>query len=111
MRRICRFRPSISTTSYQGFAACSTNWMEAGEGLTLCQSCSVVRTGVRPPAYFHEMGFRNVRAGLGEFLRQCSVVGHQEEAFAGVVEPADRIEACGDPLDEIHHGGTAFGVG
>ena len=42
---------------------------------------------------FNEIGFGDVRAGLGEFLGEGSIIGHDEKAFAGVVEAPDGINA------------------
>jgi len=61
-------------------------------------------------ADFDEIFFGDVRAGFGEFLSEGAVVGEEEEAFAGVVEPTDGIDAFGERAEELHHGGAAFGV-
>src|SRR4030095_4400886 len=50
------------------------------------------------------------RAGFGEFLREVAVVGHEEKAFAGVVETANGIEPFFAIGDKFHDGGAAFGI-
>ena len=61
-------------------------------------------------ADFYVIGFGNVRAGFGQFLREVAVVGHQEEAFAGVVEAADWVQAFLPIGDELHHRGAALWI-
>jgi len=72
---------------------------EAGEGFF-----------VGAAADFDEVFFGDVRAGFGEFLGEGAVVGEEEEAFAGVVEAADRVDAFGEWTEELHYGGAAFGI-
>jgi len=61
-------------------------------------------------ADFDEIGFGDVGAGLGEFLGKGTIVGEEEEAFAGVIESADRVDAFGKIAEEFHDGGAAFGI-
>jgi len=61
-------------------------------------------------ADFDEIFFGDVGAGLGEFLGEGAVVGEEEEAFAGVIEAADGIDAFRERAEELHYGGAAFGV-
>ena len=51
-----------------------------------------------------------MRAGFGEFLGEGAIVGEEEEAFAGVVEAADGIDAFCKRAEELHDGGAAFGI-
>ncbi len=51
-----------------------------------------------------------MRTGLGEFLGEGTIVGHEEQTFAGIVEAANRIDAFGLLGEEIHDGGAAFGI-
>ena len=61
-------------------------------------------------ADFDVICFGDVRAGLGEFLCQCAIVGEEKKTFAGVVETADGIDAFREIAEELHDGGAAFGV-
>src|SRR5581483_380346 len=62
-------------------------------------------------ADLHQILFRNVGGGVGKLGGHVAVVGEKEQDFAEVIEAADGIDARGNALDEIHHGGAAFGVG
>lgn len=62
-------------------------------------------------ADFDVVGSGDVRDGAGELLGEGAVVGEQEQAFAGVIEAADGIDALPEMAEELHDGGTAFGVG
>src|SRR5260370_10354868 len=44
-------------------------------------------------------------------LCQTAVIGQQQQAFAQIVEPADRIDSLADMLDQVHHRRPAFGIG
>jgi hypothetical protein len=59
---------------------------------------------------FDEIGLFDAGSSLGELIREIAVVGDHEQAFAQVVETANRIEALGSLREELHHGGTAFRV-
>lgn len=59
---------------------------------------------------FDEIFFGDVRAGFGELLGESAVVGEEEEAFAGVIEAADGIDAFGERAEELHDGRAAFGI-
>src|SRR5271165_1894891 len=61
-------------------------------------------------ADFDEIGFPDVRAGLGELLRKCAVVGHEKQALAGIVEAAHRIDALGVFRKQVHDSGAAFRI-
>ena len=61
-------------------------------------------------ADFHQIFFGDVGAGFGEFLREGAIVGEEEEAFAGVVEAANGIDAFGERAEELHDGGAAFRI-
>jgi hypothetical protein len=61
-------------------------------------------------ADFDEIFFGDVRAGFRKFLGEGAVVGEEEEAFAGVVEAADGIDALGERAEKLHDGGAALGI-
>jgi hypothetical protein len=60
-------------------------------------------------ADFDEVGFFDAGGGAGEGVGEVAVVGHEQEAFAGVVEAADGEDALAG-LEEVHDGGAAFGI-
>ena len=57
-----------------------------------------------------EIGFGDVRGGLGELLDQSAVVGEQKKTFRRVVKAADRIDASIEIAEQVEHCGAAFGV-
>ena len=61
-------------------------------------------------ADFDEISFGDVRGGLGELLGEGAIVGEEEKPLAGVVEAADGIDAGGEIAEELHDGGTSFGI-
>lgn len=62
-------------------------------------------------ANFDVVGLGNMVSGFGELLGQVAVVGEEQEAFAGVVEATDGVDALGQIAEELHDGGATFGVG
>ena len=54
-----------------------------------------------------QVGLFHARGGFGEFVGQIAVVGHQQQAFAQVVEPSDGVEALAHLREELHHGRPA----
>ena len=42
---------------------------------------------------FHDVNFRHMRSGFHQAVRESSVVGHEQKAFAGPVEAAHGIDA------------------
>ena len=60
-------------------------------------------------ADFDEVGFLDAGGGAGEGVGEVAVVGHEEEAFARVVEAADGEYALAS-FEEVGDGGAMFGV-
>ena len=65
---------------------------------------------VRLAADLNQIGFRDVRAGFGELLRERAVVGHQQQSFTCVVETPYGINALANTLYQIHDRGTSLRV-
>jgi hypothetical protein len=61
-------------------------------------------------ADFYEVGFLHTCGGPGEFVGQVAVVGHEQQAFAQVVETANGIETFARLREELHHRRAAFGI-
>lgn len=72
------------------------------------QFFNVVRFGLAGD--LDQIGFRHVRRGAHEMVRQRSVIGHQQQAFAQVVQPADGIYARSRLLHQVHHRGAALRI-
>ena len=66
---------------------------------------------LRQPANLHQISFWNMGSGLGEKVGQFAVIGHEQQAFTGVIKTADRINALAHVFDQAHHCGSAFGIG
>ena len=60
-------------------------------------------------ADFDEVGFFDAGGGTGEGVGEVAVVGHEQEAFAGVIEAADGEDALAG-FEEVRDGGAVFGV-
>src|SRR5260370_21308442 len=61
-------------------------------------------------ADFHQIRLRRVRAGLHQFLRQRSIIRHQQQPFAGVVQPPHRIHSLATILYQLHHPAPPLGI-
>ena len=48
--------------------------------------------------------------GAGEAVGELAVVGDEEQAFAHIVQAADRVEALAHLVKKLHDGGAAFGI-
>ncbi len=59
---------------------------------------------------FYQVGFGDVTGGRGEVIGEVAVVGKHQQAFAGVVETTDRIDALAHPFEKFHDGFAAFGI-
>ena len=59
---------------------------------------------------FDEIGFGDVRSGFGELLGERAVVGEEQEAFGGVIEATNGIDAGGEIAEELHDGRATFGI-
>jgi hypothetical protein len=67
--------------------------------------------GLRLAGDLDQIGFRHMRCGAHEMVGQRAVIGHQQQAFAQVVQPADGIYARSRLLHQVHHRGPAFRIG
>ncbi len=59
---------------------------------------------------FYQISFRDVRRRFHEPVRELAVIGQQQQAFTGVVESADRIDASPDAAEQVHHGGPLLRI-
>jgi hypothetical protein len=59
---------------------------------------------------FDQIGFLHSGSGAGQAVGKLAVVGHQQQAFAHVVEAANGVQALPHLLKELHHRGAAFGI-
>ncbi len=58
----------------------------------------------------HQICLGHVRSGAGKKVRQLAVIGHEQQALAGIVKAADGIYALAHVFDQAHHCGPAFGI-
>jgi quercetin dioxygenase-like cupin family protein len=63
------------------------------------------------PADLHQVRFGHVERCMREPLGEVAVVGQQQQSLGVVVEPSDREHARADAGNQVHDGGTSFGVG
>ena len=61
-------------------------------------------------ADFHEICFWNVRRCFGQGIGQFSVVGQQQQPFAGVIEAAHRVNALLDAAQQIDNRRAPFRI-
>ena len=59
----------------------------------------------------HHVGLLDVAGGGSDAMRELAVIGEQQQAFAGVVETANREDAFLHATQQMHDGLAAFGVG
>jgi hypothetical protein len=67
--------------------------------------------GLGPAGDEDLVGFGDAVAGVREALGEFTVVGEEDEAGGGFVEPSDRIDALGPVGDEVDDARAAGGVG
>src|SRR6266850_7818996 len=65
---------------------------------------------LRFPADFYQIRLRHVRTRLHQLLRQRPVVGHQQQTFAGIVQPPHRIHTLRTLLHQLHHRQASFRI-
>ncbi len=58
----------------------------------------------------HEISFGNVRGRLHQFVRECTVIGEQQQALAVEIETSDGIQTD-LAANQVHHRGPTFGIG
>ena len=63
---------------------------------------------IEDPAHLHQIGLRDVIAGMQEPLRQRPIVGEQEQPLGIVIQPAHRNDARLDPAQKLPHRETAL---
>jgi hypothetical protein len=61
-------------------------------------------------AHFHKIRFWNMGRSLCQCIGKLTVVGEQQETFAGIVQTADGVDALFDTAQEVDNGRAAFGV-
>jgi hypothetical protein len=59
---------------------------------------------------FDQVSFFHAGGGAGKAVGKLAVVGHQQQAFAHIVEAANGVKALAHLLKELHHRGAAFGI-
>ena len=64
----------------------------------------------RLATHLHQVSLLNMRSRASQFVGQLAVIGHQQQAFAQVVEPSHRVEPLRHLGEELHHRGAALGV-
>ena len=47
--------------------------------------------------------------GRAEAIRELSVVGQEQQSFACIVQPSNRIDALAEILEVVHHRVAALG--
>jgi hypothetical protein len=57
-----------------------------------------------------EIGFLHAGGSAGELVGQLAVVGHDQQAFAEVVEAADWVKALAGFREKLHYCGAAFRI-
>ena len=127
MRRIWRLRPSMIVTSYQGLSPSLKSVILAGAVRTFSGerlsadlwldrlqddafAQAVQRVFRRNTGNFYQVHFLHVRGSMRELLRQITVIGKQQQTFAGVVETSYGIDANANVTNQVHHRRTAFGI-
>jgi hypothetical protein len=82
--------------------------LAALDGNAAAESIELVLSG--NPGNLDEVSLLHACGGAGEAVGELAVVGHQQQAFAHVVEAADRVEALAHLVKELHDRGAAFRV-
>ena len=59
---------------------------------------------------FDDIGLGNVRSRFHQAVRQFAIVGEQKQAFAGVIQTPDGIDAASDAVNQIHDRGALFRI-
>jgi hypothetical protein len=57
-----------------------------------------------------QVGLLHARCRAGELVGQVAVVGHEQQPFAQVVQPSNRIEALAQLREKLHHGWPLLGI-
>src|SRR6266850_37538 len=65
---------------------------------------------LRFPADFHQIRLRHVRTRLHQLLRQRPVVRHQQQTFAGIVQPPHGIHTLRAFCHQLHHRQPSFRI-
>src|SRR5581483_7690764 len=68
-----------------------------------------LRGGERP-VDLHQINLGNFVLRGSDTFCEVAVIGEQQQALAGIVEPADRVHPLLDAAQQIDHGGAALGV-
>lgn len=87
--RVRRALANNTHLSWRGFARQRPVFF--AEAHTLLQSAEL--TLIRTPRDFDHVGLRNVKFRMQEVVRECAVVGEQQQAFRVEVETTDREDA------------------
>ena len=64
----------------------------------------------RLAGYLHQIGLFYAGGGLGELVGQFAVVGHQQQAFAEVIEASHGVQALVFCREELHYRWPALGI-
>src|SRR5579885_3876644 len=59
---------------------------------------------------FHQVGFDDVACGRGDAVCEFAVVGQQQQAFAVIIQPPDRINPLLDAAQQVHDGLAALRI-
>src|SRR5579859_379778 len=64
----------------------------------------------RLSAHLHQIRFRHMRTGLHQLLRQRSVIGHQHQSLAPIIQPPHGIHSPRAIPQKIHHRRPPFRI-
>ena len=64
----------------------------------------------RSARHFDHVGLGHVRRSFHQKIGEFAVVGQQQQAFAGVIQATDGVDAGPDPVQQVHHRGAMFGI-
>lgn len=80
----------------------------AADANSLAQLLNVIF--LRQPSDFYQICLGDVRSGLGQEVGQLAVIGHEQQAFTGVIKASDGIDTFTHVLDQAHHRRAAFRI-
>jgi len=93
----CRRRPHLASTR-----------LALVDGHARAQDIQLVFAG--NSGYLHQVRLFHARRCLGQLVGQFAIVGHQQQAFAHVVQAPHRVKPLSHLLEELHHGWPALRI-
>jgi len=61
--------------------------------------------------HFYDIRFDNVAGGRGDSVSELAIIGEDEQAFAGIIEPTDGEDAFLHAAQQVHDGLASFRIG